>query len=139
MGERRWRVLLDHHDEAAMRQLERFRGHEIKTTGDGVLATFDGPARAVLCARAIRNAAADLGLQTRSGLHIGEVDARGEDADGMTIRIAAEVAALAEPQQVLVSRTVVDVVVGSGIETRDCGEHVLDGARGGWRLFAVED
>jgi pimeloyl-ACP methyl ester carboxylesterase len=138
MGERRWRALLDHHDEAAMRQLERFRGHEIKTTGDGVLATFDGPARAVLCAQAIRNAAADLGLQTRSGLHIGEVDARGEDDDGVTIRIAAEVAALAEPQQVLVSRTVVDVVVGSGIETRDCGEHVLDGAPGGWRLFAVE-
>jgi pimeloyl-ACP methyl ester carboxylesterase/DNA-binding SARP family transcriptional activator len=125
--------------EVVARQLANFRGREIKTTRAGVLATFDGPARAVFCAQAIRDAATEMGLQARSGLHIGEVDARGEDEGGMTIHIAAAAADLAEPNQVLVSRTVVDVVVGSGIETTDRGEHVLPGAPGSWRLFAVQD
>jgi class 3 adenylate cyclase len=139
VGDRRWRDLLDRHDVALRRQLQRFRGREIKMTGDGVLATFDGPARAVLCARAIVDAAGQLGLRIRAGVHMGEVEVRGEDVGGMAIHIAARVAALAGPRQVLVSRTVVDVIVGSGIETTDRGEHALKGVPGGWRLFAVED
>ena len=139
MGERRWRDLLDRHDEGVRRQLERFRGHEVKITGDRVLATFDGPARAVLCARAIRDAAAQLGREVRAGVHIGEVEVCGEDFGGMTVHVAARIAALAEPRQVVVSRTVVDVIVGSGIRTADHGELVLKGAPGSWRLFAVQD
>jgi DNA-binding SARP family transcriptional activator/class 3 adenylate cyclase len=138
MGERRWRDLLDRHDLAVRRQLERFRGREIKMTGDGVLATFDGPARAVHCGCAIRDAAAQLGLEIRAGIHTGEVDVRGEDIGGIAVHIAARVEALAEPGAVLVSRTVVDLIVGSGIETTDRGEHVLTGVPGEWRLFAVE-
>ncbi|HTK14842.1 MAG TPA: alpha/beta fold hydrolase, partial [Acidimicrobiia bacterium] len=138
-NERLSRELVDRYKEAATRQLERFRGHEIKTAADVILATFDGPARAVFCAQAIRDAAAEIGLSVKTGLHIGEVDARGEDTGGLTIQIAGEVARLAEPRQVLVSRTVVDVVVGAGIETTDRGEHELRGAPGEWRLFAVED
>lgn len=139
VGDRRWRDLLDLHDAAVRRQLERFRGREIKMTGDGVLATFDGPARAVLCARAIRDAVGELGLQVRAGVHIGEVEVRGDDVGGMAIHIAARVAALAGPREVLVSRTVVDIIVGSGIETEDHGEYVLKGVPGSWRLFAVTD
>jgi DNA-binding SARP family transcriptional activator/pimeloyl-ACP methyl ester carboxylesterase len=130
---------LERHNEAATRELERFRGRKIEGPTDRVLATFDGPARAVFCAQAIRNAASELGLDVRAGLHIGEVDARGKDAGGMTFQMAAEIAGLAKPRQVLVSRTVLDVIVGSGIETNDCGEHVLGGAPGSWRLYAVED
>jgi len=138
VGERRWRDLLDRHDTAVRRQLERFRGREIKMTGDGVLASFDGPARAVTCARAIRDAAAQLGLQVRAGVHTGEVEVRGQDVGGMAVHIAARIEALAEPGQVLASRTVVDLIVGSGIETSDRGEHALKGVPGSWRLFAVE-
>jgi class 3 adenylate cyclase len=134
---RRWQDLLDRHRVAVAQQLERFHGHEIKTAGEGTLATFDGPARAVFCAQAIRDAADQLGLDLRAGVHIGEVDARGHETAGLTIRIAAQVAGLAAPSEVLVSRTVVDVVVGSGIETVDRGEHFLGGAPGRWRLFAV--
>jgi hypothetical protein len=127
-------------DERGWRDLlARFRGREIKTTNDGVLATFDGPARAVFCARAIRDAAADLGVPIRAGVHIGEVDVRGEDDGGVTIQIARQIAASAEPNQVLVSRTVVDVIVGSGIETVENGERSLAGVAGRWPLFAVGD
>jgi len=138
LGDRRWRDLLDRHDVATRRQLVRFRGREIKTTGDGVLATFDGPARAVSCACAIRDAAAELGLEIRAGVHTGEVELRGEDIGGMAVHIAARVAALAEPRQVLVSRTVVDLMVGSGITTQERGEYDLKGVPGRWRLSAVE-
>jgi class 3 adenylate cyclase len=138
IGERRWRDLLDRHDQAVRRHLERFRGREIKMTCDGVLATFDGPARAVICACAIRDAAAQLGLELRAGVHTGEVEVHGEDIGGIAVHIAARVEALAEPRQVLVSRTVVDLIVGSGIETTDRGEHVLEGVPGTWRLFAVD-
>jgi DNA-binding SARP family transcriptional activator/class 3 adenylate cyclase len=138
MGERRWRDLLDRHDLAVRRQLERFRGHEIKMTGDGVLATFDGPARAVRCGCAIRDAAAQLGLEIRAGIHTGEVEVRGDDIGGMAVHIAARVESLAEPSEVLVSRTVVDLIVGSGIQTTDRGERVLDGVPGTWRLFTAE-
>jgi DNA-binding SARP family transcriptional activator/class 3 adenylate cyclase len=138
LGERRWRDLLDRHDLAVRRQLERFRGQEIKMIGDGVLATFDGPARAVRCGCAIRDAAAQLGLEIRAGVHTGEVEVRGDDIGGMAVHIAARVESLAEPNEVLVSRTVVDLIVGSGIETVDRGEHVLDGVPGTWRMFTAE-
>jgi DNA-binding SARP family transcriptional activator/pimeloyl-ACP methyl ester carboxylesterase len=136
VGERQWRQLMVRHDEAAARQLKLFRGRAIMSATDGVLATFDGPVRAVACAQAIRDAVSRIGLNVRAGVHIGEVDLRG-DTGGLTVQIAAQVAALAEPHEVLVSRTVVDVIVGSGIETTDRGEHELDGAPGSWRLFAV--
>jgi class 3 adenylate cyclase len=137
MGTRRWRELCDRRDIEVARQLERFRGRAIRTAPDYVLATFDGPVRAVACAQAIRDAVAGLGVAVRAGVHIGEVDVRGEDTSGLTTTIAAQVAALAEPHQVLVSRTVVDVIVGSGIETSDRGAHALDGVPGSWHLFAV--
>ena len=138
LGDQRWRDLLDLHDRAARRQLVRFGGREIKTTGDGVLATFDGPARAVNCACAIRDAALQLGVDIRAGVHTGEVEVRGEDISGMAVHIAARVAALAQPRQVLVSRTVVDLMIGSGIATQEQGSHTLKGVPGRWRLFAVE-
>ena len=138
LGDQRWRDLLDLHDRATRRQLARFRGREIKTTGDGVLATFDGPARAVNCACAIRDAAAQLGVEIRAGVHTGEVEVRGEDISGMAVHIAARVAAAAQPRQVLVSRTVVDLIIGSEITTQEQGTHSLKGVPGRWRLFAVE-
>jgi DNA-binding SARP family transcriptional activator/class 3 adenylate cyclase len=137
LGARRWRELCDRRNIEVARQLERFRGRAVKTAPDGVLAAFDGPVRAVACAQAIRDNVAGLGLEVRAGVHIGEVDVRGEDTGGLTTKIAAHVAALAEPGQILVSRTVVDVIVGSGIEATDRGEHVLDGVHGSWQLFAV--
>jgi class 3 adenylate cyclase len=138
LGDRSWRELLDRHDAAVRRQLVRFRGHEIKTTGDGFLATFDGPARAVECACAIRDAARQLGLDVRSGVHTGEVEIRGEDIGGIAVHIAARVAALAEPGTVWASRTVSDLVVGSGLRFADRGEHELKGVSGTWRLYVVE-
>jgi class 3 adenylate cyclase len=137
IGDRRWGELLDRHDAAVPRQLDRFRGRQIKTTGDGVLATFDGPARAVTCACAVRDAAAQLGLDIRAGIHTGEVELRGDDIAGMAVNIAARIEALAAPRQVLVSRTVVDLMVGSGIETAGAGEHSLKGVPGSCQLFAV--
>jgi class 3 adenylate cyclase len=138
LGGQRWRGLIDRHDTAVRRQLERFRGREIKTTGDGMLATFDGPARAVACACAIRDAAAQLGLEVRVGVHAGEIEVRGADIGGMAVHIAARVEAFAKPGEVLVSRTVVDLVVGSGISFADRGQHVLKGVPGRWRLFSAE-
>lgn len=138
VGDRRWRDLLDRHDAAVRRQLERFGGRQIKTTGDGVLATFDGPARAVTCACAIRDAAVQLGLDIRAGVHTGEVEVRAQDIGGIAVHIASRIEALAQPRQVLVSRIVVDLIVGSGIETTDCGEHVLKGVPGSWQLSSVE-
>jgi class 3 adenylate cyclase len=137
VGERRWRDLLDYHDEAVRRQLQRFGGRQVKTTGDGVLATFDGPGRAVQCASAIRDAADELGLEIRAGVHTGEVEVRGEDIGGLSVHIGARVAAAAGPGEILVSRTVTDLVVGSGLEFTDRGEHELKGVPGRWQLFAV--
>lgn len=137
VGQERWRDLLDRHDAAVRRQLERFGGREIKTTGDGFLATFDGPARAVACAQAIGDAAGQLGLGVRAGVHTGEVELRGDDIAGMAVHIAARVAALAGPGEVLVSRTVIDLIVGSGIEFADRGEHELKGVPGSWHLYAL--
>jgi len=137
LGDRRWRNLLDDHDQAVRRQLELYRGKKVKTTGDGALATFDGPARAVRCACAIRDAVRALGLDTRAGLHAGEVEVRGEDIGGIAVHTTARVSALAQPNEVLVSRTVVDLVAGSGIAFADRGEHELKGVPGAWRLYAV--
>ncbi len=137
LGDRAWRDRLDRHDAMARRQLERFRGREIKTMGDGFLATFDGPARAIQCACAIRDGAAQLGIEVRAGLHTGEVELLGDDVGGMTVNIGARVVALAGSGEVLVSRTVADLVVGSRTEFTDRGEHELKGVPGTWRLFAV--
>jgi class 3 adenylate cyclase len=137
LGDHRWRDMLDGHDKAVRRQLARFRGKEVNTTGDGFLATFDGPARAVECACAIRDAARQLGVEVRSGVHTGEIELRGDDVAGVAVHIAARVAALAEPSTVWVSRTVTDLVTGSGIGFSDRGNHDLKGVPGTWALFAV--
>jgi class 3 adenylate cyclase len=138
LGDRRWHDLLDRHDAAVRRQLARFRGREIKSTGDGFLATFDGPARALECAGAIRDAARQLGLEVRSGVHTGEIEIRGDDIGGIAVHIAARIAAKARPAEVWASRTVTELVVGSGIEFNDNGDHELRGVPGRWRLFAVQ-
>jgi class 3 adenylate cyclase len=137
LGDRRWTDLLDDHDAAVRRQLTAFRGREVKATGDGFLVTFDGPARAIRCACAIRDAACGLGLDVRVGLHTGEVEVRGDDIGGVAVHIGQRVSALAKPREVLVSSTVKDLVAGSGIEFEDRGEHELKGVPGAWRLFAV--
>jgi class 3 adenylate cyclase len=130
---------LEAHDRAVREQLRRFRGNEIKTTGDGFLATFDGPARAIRCAREIAEATRDLGIDVRVGLHTGECDVRSDDLGGLAVHIAARVAASAGADEVLVSSTVKDLVVGSGIEFDDRGEHDLKGVPGNWRLYAVQE
>lgn len=137
MGDRRWRDLLERHCSVVRTELRRFRGTEIGTAGDGFLATFDGPARAVRCARAIIDAVHGLGIDIRAGIHTGEVEKIGEDVGGIGVHIGARVGSLARPGEVLVSRTVTDLVAGSGIEFTDRGEHELKGVSGPWRLFAV--
>jgi class 3 adenylate cyclase len=137
LGDRTWRELLDAHDAAIRRQLERFRGREISTAGDGFLATFDGPGRAIECGCAIRDAVSGLGLEVRVGVHTGECEIRGDDLAGLAVHIAARVGGLADAGQVLVSSTVKDLVVGSGVGFEDRGEHELKGVPGAWRLYAV--
>jgi class 3 adenylate cyclase len=139
LGDRAWRDLLDRHDAAVRRQLRRFGGREVKRTGDGFLATFDGPARAVECATAIVDAARQVGLEVRAGVHAGEVEVRGDDIGGIAVHIAARVAALADASSVWVSRTVTDLVVGSGLTFADRGTHALKGVPDDWQLFAVAD
>jgi len=139
IGDAGWHKRLDAHDQVIRRELQLFRGTEIKTTGDGFLAIFDGPGRAIQCCRAIRDAARPLGLTIRLGLHTGEVEQHGEDIRGVTVNIGARVAALAGPGEVLVSRTVTDLVAGSGFNFEARGEHELKGVPGAWRLFAVVD
>ena len=137
VGDAAWHDLLDRHDTLVRAELRRFRGREIKTTGDGILATFDGPARGMRCASAICRAARGIGVEVRAGLHTGEVEMRGDDVSGIAVHIAQRVSALAGPGEVFVSRTVVDLVAGSGIEFQDRGEHELKGLGGSWRIFAV--
>ena len=137
VGDDAWRQLLDQHDTMSRRQLERFRGRELKQTGDGMLATFDGPARAVQCARAIQEATRAIGLEVRAGVHAGECDVRGDDIGGLAVHIAARVAAAAGPGQVLVSSTVRDLVAGSTLDFTDFGTHQLKGVPGEWRLYEV--
>lgn len=137
LGDRRWREVLDRHDTMVERYLKEFGGRMIKTTGDGLLATFDGPARAIRCAAEIRQAARNLDLDIRAGLHAGEVEVRGRDLGGIAVHIGARIADLAAPGEVLVSSTVRDLVAGSGIEFVDRGLHRLRGVPDDWRLFAV--
>lgn len=137
LGDRRWRDLLEHHDAIVRQALAVHRGHEVKTTGDGFLATFDGPARAIRCALAIRDELGASGIEIRSGIHSGEVEMIGADVGGMAVNIGARVGALADGGDVLVSSTVRELVVGSGIEFEPRGAHELKGAPGEWRLFAV--
>jgi class 3 adenylate cyclase len=137
LGDRRWRDLLDSHHALVRRQLARFQGREVDTAGDGFFATFDGPARAIRCACAISDGVRSLGIEIRAGLHTGEVELRGDEVAGVAVHIGARVAAKAEPSEVLVSRTLVDLVAGSSIAFVDKGEHQLKGVAGEWRLFAV--
>jgi class 3 adenylate cyclase len=137
MGDRRWRDLIGRHDALMRGQLERFRGREVKTMGDGFLATFDGPARAIRCACSAREAVRQLGIEIRAGLHTGECELIGEDVGGIAVNIGARVAAKAGSGEVLVSRTVTDLVAGSGIDFTERGAHALKGVPGEWRLFAV--
>jgi class 3 adenylate cyclase len=139
LGDRRWRDLLDEHDGAIVRLLARFRGELVKTTGDGVLATFDGPARAVQCAVAIREAVADLGLEVRAGLHVGEVERRGADISGLAVVIARRICDGAAGGSIVVSRTVTDLVVGSGLTFEAVGSHTLKGVPGEWPLYRLTD
>jgi class 3 adenylate cyclase len=138
MGDRAWRDALDEFDGVTRRSLDRYRGVFIKSMGDGTLATFDGPARAIECARDIANGVGALGLEIRAGLHTGEIERRGEDVAGLAVHIAARIAALAAGGEVLVSRTVTDLVAGSGIGFEDRGEHDLKGVPGSWHLYAVK-
>jgi class 3 adenylate cyclase/alpha-beta hydrolase superfamily lysophospholipase len=137
LGDARWRDLLERHDDLVRRHLGRYRGREVKTTGDGFLATFDGPARAIRCAGDISQAVRALGIEIRAGLHTGECEVRGDDVAGMAVHIGARVGAAARKGEVLVSSTVRDLVVGSGIEFSERGEHELKGVPGQWRLFAA--
>ena len=137
MGDHDWRALLDDHDRAVREQLNRFRGREINTTGDGFVMSFDGPARAIQCATAILQATGALGIELRAGLHTGECEVRGDDLGGLAVHIAARVDAHAAPGEILVSSVVKDLVIGSGIEFDERGSHDLKGVPGSWSLFAV--
>jgi class 3 adenylate cyclase len=138
LGDRRWRELLANHETIVRAQLERFRGREVQMLGDGVLATFDGPARGIRCARTICDEVRSLGIEVRAGLHTGECEMRNGDIAGIAVHTGARVSAKASAGEVLVSSTVKDLVAGSGIEFSDRGVHSLKGVPGEWRLFAVE-
>lgn len=137
MGDRDWHALLDAHDVIVRSQLTRLRGREVNTSGDGFLAMFDGPQRAIRCAMAIRDAVHALGIQVRAGLHTGECEVRGEDIGGIGVHIGARVSALAKANDVLVSSTLRDLVIGSGLQFEERGTHQLKGVPGEWRLPAV--
>jgi class 3 adenylate cyclase len=137
LGDRRWRALLDRHDQLVRQELTRFRGREVKSLGDGFLATFDGPARAVRCATSIADAVRSLDLQVRAGVHTGEIEVKGDDIGGIAVHIAARISSLARGGQVLASSTVRDLVAGSNIQFADQGAHALKGIGGRLRLFSV--
>ena len=138
IGDRRWRELLDAHDQAIRRELDHYRGQEINTTGDGFIACFDGPARAICCAQAIAARAPEIGLEIRAGLHTGECERRGGNLAGIAVHLCARVADLAGSGEVLVTNTVRDLVAGSGIEFSDRGRHVLKGVPGEWQILAAQ-
>ena len=138
VGDRQWKEILDVHDRLAQQQIAFYRGSLIERTGDGLLATFDGPARAIRCALGIRDAIRGLGMEIRAGLHIGEVERRDERLAGLAVHIAARVMALAGPGGVLVTRTVRDIVAGSGFVFKDRGSHPLKGLPDEWQVFSVE-
>jgi class 3 adenylate cyclase len=137
LGDRDWHALLDAHDAVVRSQFTRFRGREVNTSGEGFLAMFDGPQRAIRCAMAIRDTVQALGIEVRAGLHTGECEVRGDDIGGIGVHIGARVSALAGPNDVLVSSTLRDLVIGSGLEFEERGAHQLKGVPGEWRLFAV--
>jgi class 3 adenylate cyclase len=139
LGDRRWRDILDAHDQLAERQLARYRGTLVKATGDGLVATFDGPARAIRCALALRDGLRAMDIEIRGGLHCGEIELRGPDVSGLAVHIAARVQTVARPGEVLVTRTVKDLVVGVEIPFVDHGLHALRGVPDEWQLFAVEE
>ena len=138
LGDRQWRDLLERHHSLVRGDLNRFRGHEIDTAGDGFFATFDGPARGIRCACAIRDAVSNLNITIRAGLHTGECEVMGDKVSGIAVHIGARVMKKAEPGEVLVSSTVKDLVAGSGLDFNDRGKHSLKGIPGEWRLFLVE-
>jgi class 3 adenylate cyclase len=138
-GDRRWREVLERHQSTVRAALGRFGGREVKSIGDGFLATFDGPARAIRCARAILDSSEQLGVRVRAGVHTGECEVMGDDIGGIAVHIAARVSALAAPSEVLVSRTVKDLVAGSGIEFSDRGAHTLKGIPDTWQLYAADE
>jgi class 3 adenylate cyclase/pimeloyl-ACP methyl ester carboxylesterase len=138
LGDQHWRDVLDAHDRLAERQLARYRGVLVKATGDGLFATFDGPARAIRCTLALRDGLRGMGVEIRSGLHCGEIERRGPDVSGLAVHIAARVQAVARPGEVLVTRTVKDLVAGSQIAFVDRGAHGLKGVPDEWQLFAVD-
>lgn len=138
MGDRRWHDLLDSHHAVVRREIARFRGREIKSTGDGFLVTFDGPARAIRCAIALCDGVRQLGIEIRAGLHTGECEMIADDVGGVAVHTAARVLSLAEPSEVLVSGTVRDLVAGPGLRFCSHGKRVLKGVSGEWELLAVE-
>jgi class 3 adenylate cyclase len=137
LGDRRWRELLEEHQALVRERLERFAGREVKTTGDGFLALFDGPTRAAQCGRAIVDDMPALGIEVRAGLHTGEVELMGEDVGGIAVHVAARISALAEARTVLASRTVRDLAVGSGVEFAPAGRHALKGVPDEWEIYSV--
>jgi class 3 adenylate cyclase len=137
LGDDRWRQVLAEHHAIVREQIRRFRGREVDTAGDGFLIAFDGAARAVQCAMAVRQHLRRIGLEIRSGVHVGECEEIGGQLVGIAVHIGARVLGLAEPGEVLVSSTVRDLVAGSGIEFDDRGEHTLKGIAGPWRLYAA--
>jgi class 3 adenylate cyclase len=138
LGDRQWQELLEHHHRLVRSELNRFRGREVDTAGDGFFATFDGPARAIRSACAIREAVAKIGLTIRVGLHTGECEVMGDKIAGIAVHIGARVMAKARPGEVMVTSTVKDLVAGSGLHFNDRGVHALKGIPGEWRLFLVE-
>jgi class 3 adenylate cyclase len=138
LGDHRWRDILDAHDALVERQLARYRGTLVKATGDGLVATFEGLARAIRCALALRDGLRGMGIEIRGGLHCGEIERRGLDVSGIAVHIAARVQAEARPGEMLVTRTVKDLVVGAEIPLVDRGLHGLKGIPDEWQLFAVE-
>jgi class 3 adenylate cyclase len=137
LGDKRWRSLLDRHDSLARQVVDRHRGRLVKSTGDGILATFDGPGRAVRCALALSSAAGEIGVRLRAGLHTGEIEMRGDDVGGIAVHAAARVMSESDPGEVLVSRVVTDLVAGAGLKFADRGPRDLKGLPGRWDLFAA--
>ena len=138
MGDSRWKTMLDEHDRTVRDLVREFRGRVVKHTGDGFMATFDGPNQAIRCAGRMRKALGTRGIRIRAGVHTGEIELRGEDIGGVAVHTAARVMAHAGPDEIIVSSTVRDLVAGSGIEFADRGDHQLKGLPGEWRLLAVE-
>jgi class 3 adenylate cyclase len=137
LGDQRWREVLESHRRGVRTALTRFGGRELKTLGDGFVVSFDGPARGIRCAQAIVDSSSELGIRVRAGMHTGECEVMGDDLGGIAVHIAARVSSLAEPSEVLVSRTVKDLVAGSGIEFAERGVHELKGVPDSWDLHAA--